>query len=237
MAILADASRLLAESLDFEQTLSSMARMAVPSFSDVVLVHLKDQQTGDPAALVACMPRIPSCCATLREMLRNGTYRGGIAEPSSHADGTRGAHFPVDARMAPRSTRSTRHVVALMRRFRVSSFIHVPIVSGDQPLRRDRLRRHRNQDYNPRDLAFAEELARRASHAMHNAQLFQAAKTDRERAEEAAALRERLVAIVGHDLRNPLVGNQHGGADPEPQRAGRLARRNWSSGFRRAQTG
>ncbi len=46
MAILADASRLLAESLDFEQTLSAMARMAVPSFSDVVLVHLKDQQTG-----------------------------------------------------------------------------------------------------------------------------------------------------------------------------------------------
>ena len=32
MAILADASRLLAESLDFEQTLSSMARMAVPPF-------------------------------------------------------------------------------------------------------------------------------------------------------------------------------------------------------------
>ena len=30
------------------------------------------------------------------------------------------------------------------------------------------------------------------------------AKTERERAEEAAALRERLVAIVGHDLRNPL---------------------------------
>ena len=46
MAILADASRLLAESLDFEQTLSSMARMAVPSFSDAALVHLKDQQNG-----------------------------------------------------------------------------------------------------------------------------------------------------------------------------------------------
>ena len=58
--------------------------------------------------------------------------------------------------------------------------------------------------YNEHDLVFAEELARRASTAMHNAELFQTAKRERERAEEAAALRERLVAIVGHDLRNPL---------------------------------
>jgi signal transduction histidine kinase len=39
---------------------------------------------------------------------------------------------------------------------------------------------------------------------MRNAELFQTAKAERERAEEAAGLRERLVAIVGHDLRNPL---------------------------------
>jgi signal transduction histidine kinase len=59
--------------------------------------------------------------------------------------------------------------------------------------------------YNENDLVFAEELARRASTAMHNAELFHAARKERERAEEAAALRERLVAIVGHDLRNPLT--------------------------------
>ena len=53
---------------------------------------------------------------------------------------------------------------------------------------------------------------------MHNAELFQTAKKERERAEEAAALRERLVAIVGHDLRNPLSVDQHGGADAELQR-------------------
>jgi signal transduction histidine kinase len=58
--------------------------------------------------------------------------------------------------------------------------------------------------YNEHDLVFAEELARRASTAMHNAALFHTAKRERERAEEAAALRERLVAVLGHDLRNPL---------------------------------
>ena len=51
---------------------------------------------------------------------------------------------------------------------------------------------------------FAEELARRASTATHNAELFQSAKKERQRAEEAAELRERLVAVLGHDLRQPL---------------------------------
>ena len=59
--------------------------------------------------------------------------------------------------------------------------------------------------YNEHDLVFAEEMARRASTAMHNAELFHTAKKERERAEEAAALRERLVAVVGHDLRQPLA--------------------------------
>ena len=59
--------------------------------------------------------------------------------------------------------------------------------------------------YNEHDLVFAEELARRASTAMHNAELFQTAKKERQRAEEAAELRERLVAVVGHDLRQPLA--------------------------------
>ena len=47
MAILADASRLLAESLDSEQILFTITRMAVPSFADAVVIHLRDPQ-GEP---------------------------------------------------------------------------------------------------------------------------------------------------------------------------------------------
>jgi signal transduction histidine kinase len=56
----------------------------------------------------------------------------------------------------------------------------------------------------PADLSLAEELARRASQAMNNAHLLRSAKRERTRAEEAQALGERLLGIVGHDLRNPL---------------------------------
>ncbi len=91
--------------------------------------------------------------------------------------------------------------------------------------------------YNEHDLVFAEELARRASTAMHNAELFQTAKKERERAEEAAALRERLVAIVGHDLRNPLASISMAARDAELQRAGDRPRRDSSVGSSAARTG
>ena len=44
-----------------------------------------------------------------------------------------------------------------------------------------------SRSYNEHDLVFAEELARRASTAMHNAELFHTARKQRERAEEATA--------------------------------------------------
>jgi len=96
------------------------------------------------------------------------------------------------------------NVASLVRRFHVTSTIHVPIALASEPIGVIVFAATGTRIYDGKDLAFAEELARRASNAMHNAQLFQAAEVERVRAEEAAALRERLVAIVGHDLRNPL---------------------------------
>jgi signal transduction histidine kinase len=93
---------------------------------------------------------------------------------------------------------------SLVLRIGISSTIHVPIILAGRPFAVVVFATTGTRVYNEHDLVFGEELARRASAAMHNAELFQTAKKDRERAEEAATLRERLVAIVGHDLRNPL---------------------------------
>jgi signal transduction histidine kinase len=51
--------------------------------------------------------------------------------------------------------------------------------------------------YSPADVAFVEEVARRAALTIDNAQLY-------ERARAAIHAREDLLAIVSHDLRNPL---------------------------------
>src|SRR5688572_30194373 len=96
-------------------------------------------------------------------------------------------------------------VASLIRRFGISSTIHVPISWAGRPHAVVVFASSGTRVYNEYNLVFAEELARRASVAMHNAELFQNALAERQRAEEEAMLRERLVAIVGHDLRNPLL--------------------------------
>jgi len=88
-------------------------------------------------------------------------------------------------------------LVPVIRRFGAPSIIYVPIILGGRPFAVIAFSMAPPRVYNEHDLVFAEELARRASTAMHNAELFQTAKKERERAEEAATLRERLVAIVG----------------------------------------
>jgi PAS domain S-box-containing protein len=202
MAILADASRLLNESLDFEQTLWSMTRMAVPAFADGALVYLRDQVTGEPR-LAFVHAANPEMVAAIREMQEKGTFQ--VAMPSRRVLQTgRGEFHPKWTPDWLTAQDMSEEMASLIRRFRISSTIHVPIESSGQTAGVMVFATTGTRVYNERDLGFAGELARRASHAMHNAQLFQEAKSQSERAEEAAALRERLMAIVGHDLRNPL---------------------------------
>jgi PAS domain S-box-containing protein len=202
MATLADASRLLGESLDFDQTVSAIAHMAVPAFADAVLIRLTDRHTGEPQ-LVFAHAANPELLATLREMQRTDSFPP--AAPSRRVVQTgRGELHPKLTEEWILTQDLGENGAALIRRFRVSSLIHVPIKSSGQPCGVMVFATTGTRVFDTTDLAFAEELAHRASNAMHNVQLFQTAKIERARAEEAVALRERLVAIVGHDLRNPL---------------------------------
>jgi PAS domain S-box-containing protein len=201
LSILAEASR-LTESFDPDQILDSMTHMAVPAFADGALIYLKDPPSGElrPAGMHATNPEL---AAAVRDLQRQGRFEPGT--PSRRV--LRTGRGEVHPKWTPDwivEQDMSEAVAALVRRFHISSTIHVPIQSGEHILGVMVFAATGTRVYNERDLAFAEELGRRASSAMHHAHLFQDAQAQRERAEEAAALRERLVAIVGHDLRNPL---------------------------------
>jgi PAS domain S-box-containing protein len=201
MEILAEASRLLAESLDTEQILSTITRMVVPSFADGVGIHLKDPQTGEPR-LSLVHAADPELLAAAQELQRDAVP---VAAPSRRV--MRTGRAELLSRLTPEwlvAEDVDERMASVVRRFGISSTIHVPIVWAGQPYAVVVFAATGTRVYNTHDLAFAEELGRRASSAMRNADLFHVATVERERAEEAATLRERLVAIVGHDLRNPL---------------------------------
>ena len=202
LAILADASRHLAESLDSEQILFTITRMAVPAFADGVVIHLRDPQ-GEPR-LELFHASNPELLAAVRDLQLRGVYR--VAAPSRRV--MRTGRSELHPKLTPELLcvqELDDELVSLIRRFGISSTIHAPIILAGRPFAVVVFAAAGTRVYNEQDLVFAEELARRASTALHNAELFQTAKKERERAEEAAALRERLVAVVGHDLRQPLT--------------------------------
>jgi signal transduction histidine kinase len=59
--------------------------------------------------------------------------------------------------------------------------------------------------FEPMFISYVEELANRFAIALDNARLDAATRAERQRAKDEAAFAERLLAIVSHDLRNPLT--------------------------------
>jgi PAS domain S-box-containing protein len=201
MAILADVSRRLSESLDAKQTLFTVTHMAAPAFAEGVAVYLKDLQ-GE-IYLGPYHAANPELLAAVQELQRNGTFRATAPTRRVMQTGRSELHRNVTPEWLHDQGFNDELVIAL-RRSDIRSVIYVPVLVGGQPVAVMVFTAAPPKVYNEHDLNFAEELAGRASTAMHNAELFLTAKKERERAEESATLRERLVEIVGHDLRNPL---------------------------------
>ena len=201
MALLANAARLLAESLDTAQIVTAIVRMAVPTFADGALVHLKQAETGE-AELAGAYAADGELNTLLDEIHRSRSFHVGAPAHRVMRTGRPELHAVTAEWLTSEDV--DERLIPLVRRFRVSSAVAVPITLDGVSIGVIVFFSAEPRRFNGAHLSFAEELARRASHAMHNAQLLLTAKRERARAEEAQELRERLLAIVGHDLRNPL---------------------------------
>ena len=85
----------------------------------------------------------------------------------------------------------------MVRALGLASALVVPIRAQGRTLGVVSLARTAGEPYGPAELAVAEELARRAALAVENARLYAAAR-------QAVRARDEVVAVVSHDLRNPL---------------------------------
>jgi signal transduction histidine kinase len=192
LRFLTRAGRLLSASLDPEETLERLVRLAVPRVACFAMIDLV--QPGGRLDRVAY-----SHVEEAREPL--------LARPHPF--------LPEEEGLLPLATvletgeavlienveqdwRGGAGVLDRIRSLAGRSLMIVPLLVGDEMLgvltfgstRTDRF-------YHAQDLTLARELARSASLAMDNARLYR-------KAEQAIAARDVILGVVSHDLRNPV---------------------------------
>jgi signal transduction histidine kinase len=197
LRFLADAGAALAESLDYQATLTRITERVVPFLADWCTVDVVD----DAGVLrrVAAGHRDPAAAAALREIRDRQQQQWGSPQTSVEVLAAgRSLLFPDVTEAIIDQFVQDPEVRALVKRLGVTSGMAVPLrargrsvgamtFSSNTPGRR----------YDEADLSCAEELARRAAVAIDNARLYREAQV-------AVRVRDEFMAVASHELKNPL---------------------------------
>jgi signal transduction histidine kinase len=201
---LSEASRVLGESIDYEATLRTVARLAVPDMADWCVVDLL--QEDGALGRVAIEHRDPAR-RQLAEQLQQH-YPARIDAPIGpwHVLRTGHTEYQVEALASfVEAAASEPERLRLLRGLGLNSYICVPLTARDRVLGTITLFTEAGRTLAPDDVAMAEDLARRAAMAIDNARLY-------EQAQRAVRSRDEMLAIVSHDLRTPLSAIMMGAA-------------------------
>jgi PAS domain S-box-containing protein len=198
-SFLATAGEILASSLDYEQTLQHVARLAVPELGDLCIVDVIED--GRLRRLATAHVN-PDKLFLLQEMARRFAITPDSPAPAARvlADGRSELLPEVTADVIAAHTINAEHA-RLIREIGICSHLAVPMIARGGIIGVISIGITESaRQYDQRDLALAEELARRAAFAVDNARLYRLAQdelAERRRTEEALRLSEgRFRAIM-----------------------------------------
>jgi PAS domain S-box-containing protein len=184
---MAEASRVLASSLDYPTTLRSVAALAVPHLGDWCLVHLRDARDGPLMQVARAVPDGDEAAADALARLLTG---------DDHL-------MPMVMAGEAAVTGPAENGPAVLRKEQLqaigaTSLLAVPLHARGEALGVMTFGTNRpDHRYDDTDVEFAEELGRRAGVAIDNARLYRDA-------EEGNRAKADFLAVVSHELRTPL---------------------------------
>jgi PAS domain S-box-containing protein len=196
-AFLADASAVLSSSLDYRTTLASVARLLVPRIADGCAV---DMLEGGRLRRLATSHSDPLRVAAAEQVA--GRYPAEVGAPHGAgrvvATGKPELLSEVTDEVLRATARDEEHY-SLIRDLRLASLMCVPLRAQGRVLGAITLASAESgRRFGPEDLAFAQDLAGRASAAIENARLYRDARN-------AVRARDEFLSIASHELKTPLT--------------------------------
>jgi signal transduction histidine kinase/DNA-binding response OmpR family regulator len=193
LTLLTEATAILSASLELETTLQRLASLTVPRMGDWSVVDLVDgralRRVGTHADAARqqrlCTLLAQPCCLDDVRRLPSPLRTGRAALMTDLGDDAAPAHARDDEELRCWRELGGRAGMSAPLTVRGHTFGAISVVS---------VAPHR---YGPEDLQLLQDLAHRAALALDNARLYQSAQ-------QAATLRRDLLAVVAHDLKNPL---------------------------------
>ncbi len=203
--LLADVSRVLASSPDYESTLDRVARLLVPAEADWCIVHLARRDGSVRRVVVAhADPAHAALAAEMRALPPTREHGDGAALQAARAGRSLLVADMKAERLEEIVTDAGDHRV--LQALQPHSMLVVPLMARGRPLGvLTWLRIARPEPFTTDDLGLAEDVAARAAVAIDGARLYRRAERARVDAETANQAKDEFLAVLSHELRTPLT--------------------------------